>query len=287
MAIVSVTLLSDRTYNITKDGREAHDDYRIISDIANESGVVVRFAVDPDTNLAVPQRGQAYPNDNGLRVHDVKIKQGDIDNREIWTAGIDYKTGDPQNVAESPLDRPAIVSWDDAETTEPVYTDRNDEPIINSSGETYDPPVQRPFWDLMITVQRNVASHNPIAALAYRGTVNSSSFQIRGWTINPQKALLIGWSATEQFENNVYYAAETIRIACRGDGWKRNLLDQGYLELNGGNEAQVILDAQGMPLNQPVKLDGFGHRLAEGQPAVFKAYELFGYKDFNDIGLPA
>jgi hypothetical protein len=283
MAILSINLLPEREYNPNRSGRKATDQHLIISDIPNESPLAVELALAAVGIV----RGAAYEGiDAALLLRDIQIRQGNNDERKKWLATVEYETGESTATTEdeNPLDQPWQISWDDAETTEPIFEDALGLPIENSSGEIFDPPVTRLFFDQLLTVRRNVGNHNPAFARQFKGKVNSAPFNVDGQTINTGKALLIGWSGSSAVSNGVAYDEETIRIVMRDDGWIRNILDQGYTELVDGDN-RVMTDDQGLPLNQPVKLDGAGAKLAEGAPAVFLQKQVYKTINFSGIGL--
>ena len=289
MAITAVTLISGRNMRVQRDGRSAQQEYRVVSDDPNEPVENVRFAADPTTGLEVPRRGDWFEGtDIAMACTTLDIQQGDIDHRLEWRVVAGFETGVLATEQENPLDAPPEVVWDDMDSTEPVYVDRQGDPITNSAGETFDPPVSRLFFDSQVTVTRNVPFHDQAFALSYKGKANAGSFNVDGHLVNPEKALVVGWSGQNGLiQNGFTYARETIRIALRGDGWKRNLLDQGYTERDGANRQQVIKDDSGAPMNQPVKLDGAGHRLEEGAAAVFLVKEVYDVIDYSGINLPA
>lgn len=295
MTITSVALKSRKMRSGVGE-RTAEDIYQVITDNPKESLNTIRTATDPSdpgrTNifLYVPERGDQYEaTDTALRVKEVDVQQPeDVGERISFTVRVLYSTGVVGDEEENPLDEDPIVNWDDQETSEPVFEDNAGNAIINSAGQTFDPGVEKQVYDALVTIQRNIEEYDEVTASTYRGKVNADQFFIRGASspIAVGVAKVVSYRGAQATKNGVSYWVETIIIATRADGWTRHILDEGYATRNGSDELVTKLDANNLPTNQPVLLDGAGDELAFGDPAVFMDYDLEDTVNFSGMGLP-
>lgn len=288
MAVTSVNLIN-RQYHSGQDGRTATDTYRVLVD-ASADGNEIRLASDGTTTI--PLRGEAYSaSDPKLRVESVDPSLESAPEYKSWLVTVGYTTGEirDDNELENPLDARPVVSVSDTATSEPWFEDINGAAITNSAGETFDPPVMKDVYDATFTITRNILQYDEVTAEAYRGKINSLSFNIRGASspIAAFKAKIVSYTGQEVVTGDFNYWTETIVIATRRDGWKRRLLDHGYATKNPiTGELTVIKDPEGAPLNEPILLNGSGQKLPPNAPAVFLVKELDDYVDFNNLNLP-
>lgn len=288
MAVTAVNLI-DREGDADGNDRSATDTYRVQVDAVADMNEI-RLASDGTTTI--PLRGDAYSaSDPRLRVKKVTPRLEKAPDIKSWLVTVEYTTGNVtnENEAENPLDARPVVQWSDNATSEPWFEDIYDQALTNSAGEVFDPPIQKDIYDATVTITRNVLFYDEVTAEAYRGRVNNFSFPIRGASSNIAafKAKIISYTGQEQVAGDFNYWTETIVIATRRDGWKRRLLDHGYSTRDpiSGNKT-LAKDVEGLPLNEPILLNGSGQKLPANAPAVFLVKELDDYVDFNNLNLP-
>jgi hypothetical protein len=238
----------------------------------------------------------------------------------VWTATLEYgpwnplehtTTGDPTN---QPL-RPRFTSTN---TPQIVYEDVDGNPVVNSAGDYFDPPIERDFPRWTLTVVRNEASPTMATIGPYANRINEAAWN--GFPPKTVKLSPIQLPAPEfsQFTGNLYYPIEYV-FEINFDGWTKNVLNQGYRELSSTGKLIPIL-VGGTPASSPVMLDRNGHALitpgyldssgglAPDEPAgttdyidgtgtgtgtattvVVNAYEIYRPLDFTllDNGIPA
>lgn len=288
MAITEVKLI-DREGDADGSSRTATDTYRVLVDAVSDMNDI-RAASDGTTTI--PLRGEAYSaSDPKLRVRKVTPRLERPPEYRSWIVTVEYTTGDvvDENSAENPLDARPVVQWSDNATSEPWFEDIYDQAITNSAGEVFDPPIQKDIYDATVTITRNVLLYDEVTAEAYRGRVNNASFAIRGASSNIAafKAKIVSYTGQEQVSGDFNYWTETIVIATRRDGWKRRLLDHGYSTRDPiTGDKTLVKDVEGLPLNEPILLNGSGQKLPVNTPAVFLVKELDDYADFNNLNLP-
>lgn len=241
--------------------------------------VLVSSVDDPpilaETADGIPRLGEAYPGYEFLRVSKVDAAV-DSTSELVYIVNVDYSnsvSGNESGDTENPLLQPPEISWDFEESNEPVYQDGDGIPILNSAGQTFDPPIELEVADPVLTITRNESSFNAAMAVLYANVVNSDSF----WG-PPGQAKMKPITASRGFKNNIYYWRVTYRIVFRpnypngNSGWTRNILDEGRYELkNTANGPQLIpIMNAGAPASDPVLLDGSGSVLAVGSDPIFR-----------------
>jgi len=236
----------------------------------------------------IPRRGQSHPQDSWLVCKDVHISQ--------WLSPVMAKivarfelrgetTGDGDY--DSPLKMPAEISYRWETSREPIDEDANGEPIVNSSGEPFDPPIEENFEDLVMTITQNEATFDPAKFTNYNGRTNSKEFGGFAAGLVKMKAP----TGDEQQQGAAKYFRVTWTFVVRNDGWKRRQLDRGFRELvgvdaDGKPKYTQIKDTDGNPISEPALLDGNGRKLAKGHPAVWLNFQTKKTADFNDVCKP-
>lgn len=294
MAVLSVKLRK-RSMNATEGKRSAIDEYQVVVGAVTDDPNVVRTAVDPNTNLAVPQRGDPYsPNDAGLLCKTVDIQQEhEVDFQAyIVTCTFETGSGTTPTETENPLDIPPRVRWGHIGQNEQIYLDRNGEPIVNSAGQPFDPSIEDEIFDLLAIIQGNNAGFDPLFASQYMNAINSDSFSIRGQQVAPGVAKVIQFDADEATMNGIDYFAVTIGLRFRVDeeggntGWIRKILDNGTMALDADGIPRSIKDSDGTVITDPVFLNGQGLRLPSNGTPVFLNVDIRKLLPFAPLNLP-
>lgn len=215
-----------------------------------------------------------------------------------WRVKVDYTYYD------NPLAVPPKVSWRRVTTTEAVDRDVNGDPLLNSSKEPYDPPITEEYHDRVLRIEYNMASFNQAAYDQYIGSINSAAWVPASLTVGetivtfPKYTVkCLGIDGDPARVGNILFSRVVAEFQIRDDGlddggtpaaypigWRRRLLDQGFREIVDG-QPKAILDAEGNPLTNPVRLDGSGAKLADTADPVWNIYTTKKLKDFGDLGL--
>lgn len=162
--------------------------------------------------------------------------------------------------------------------------------IVNSAGQTFDPSIERVYYDLTITINRNEPDWDLARQVQYQNAINEDDFYIayrkRKYLIRKGQARMANIGAEGRFENSITFFEATYEIQIREDGWGRRVLDEGRMELNNGDIPQrPIRDSEGQPVTYPVMLDGVGQKLANGATPVFLEFTLNKQRVFGDLKL--
>jgi hypothetical protein len=253
---------------------------------------VARTANDGVT--AVPARGDAWSDtDTGLRCIGVDTGEPTEDSGQMFLVTADYSTATVADENENPLDDPDTWQLDYATSSEEKYVDRNNDTVTNSIGQTFDPPLQWEIDDAVVTITRNIAIDEFDLGMIIQSnnTINDSDFDLLGESI-PAGCARIRITARKANKNNIDYVILTFVVMLRAGtedeprGWVKRVLDQGYAEVDEDGNYTLVSDTRGMPLNQPVKLDGSGNQLPGGGPAAFLSVEGYAESDFSQYNLP-
>lgn len=276
MAVLSVTelqegtesqiALSDRTY-IRRYHVTTNDS--ITGKLLAEQAPEIPNIRDPltfvsgDLNVVddsrVVQSIRAVPIDDAPSVFEVTVRYGPV------PVAV-------ENEEDPTLDE-VEFSIDSFESEEPIYLDIDDNPIQNSAGETFDPPLTEVFVDMVITIVKNESDSGLLFRsklnLKYNNKINKTTFL----GIRPHRGLLKIRSVKER-RGEVKYWRTTYQILVRGGfGWDRHLIDEGFkfLQFSNVDEGDIQVeakDADGNVVNSPIRLDGQGKPLLPGSAAV-------------------
>lgn len=258
--------------------------FDVLTQTRNVGPFQVLLAEDPATGLAVPGDFDDYhAGDDTLSFAFVKSKNAKRDSQQplLWQVDVKYSSAtdiQQRQVAENPLDRPPVYSWDNTTYQKVAFKDKDGNPVVNSAGERFSPLPEMDDCRPVLRVERNEASFNEARAIDYQDAVNTDMF--RGF--DPGQAKVAKITGSTAFENSVHYWKVTYEIHFRREGWTLEVLDEGtyYLE---GDEKQVFLDARGQVM-QTGLLDGNGGKEAPGG-YTFLDFEVYKERPFNVMGL--
>jgi hypothetical protein len=165
------------------------------------------------------------------------------------------------NETEDPFNKAPVVHWQIGNTNEPVDSDVDGNPILNSVGDVVEGLTEE-FPTLHVAHTRPVGSYDIQKALAYGNKTNSDSFSIKGpngpMSVNQGQALCRSITA-EPYALDAEYVMETTLLEFREDGFKRRLLDQGYHGLyddSGTTRIDRFSNGKGELWALPVRLNG-------------------------------
>lgn len=173
----------------------------------------------------------------------------------------------------NPLEKPWEVDWGFVETNELIDRDVHGNPLRNSIGETFDPPITRPFSDLLLTIRRNEGDFNYLRAADYKDAVNADTF----YGFGPGCVRCVKYSGRRAFTGVMFYWQVTYAFQIRRGSWLRRILDQGYKTkkmVEGVEKTVKIEDDEGNIVSQPWALNGNGYRVETELINLLWAYWL-------------
>lgn len=194
---------------------------------------------------------------------------------------------------ENPLSRPPDISYKGTKSTVVYTVDSEGKPVLNSSDEPFEEPLEKDDTRPTLTITRNEAKFVFANAVEYQDAVNQDVF----FGADPGKAKIQDISAKYVVEGVYAYWNVTYEIQFRRDGWLDKVMDRGYRSktrqtLPDGSLArrrfdyEQLTDANGQPLTKPVKLDGQGKPLEDGKDAVYLDFKPYKILPFKKLRLP-
>ncbi len=264
-----------------------------------------------------------------------------VDNFEksktVFIATATYST-DPIVAAGSPYNDPAEISWNTEQVSRIYQFDQSGNAVLNSANQAFVPGVQDSDAYWVASVKKNV-TYVPFWILNFRNAINNAPFVIDNKTVKQY----CGWMKNLKIGHIQYRAVGTNQVAFRAlefsigiksgapwgkgtqgalpgvggaapagptvpilDDWRRYILDEGNMTINGNqavqgnpnlpNYGQLLpnLNADGTTSRVKVLLDGKGQKLTgnpnppnNGNPssAVFIVYTLKTLQNFNQLPL--
>lgn len=133
-----------------------------------------------------------------------------------------------------------------------------------------------------------------LQAADYKDSLNDDFF----WGFTAGHVRITDISSNSVWDNGQFYWRTTYQFAFKPankwpHGWDIELLDQGTRswQINPNPPPvmhfALVLDANGMPLNQPVPFNGSGDPLgSSSEPMVYRVWQLYPRKDFSALNLP-
>lgn len=171
--------------------------------------------------------------------------------------------------------------------------------VTNSANVPYDPPLERENSIRVIRITRNSKESNYGTYAKYKNTVNSDAFSINksayGFRLElrPFFAKFTDFGQSFAIENKVRYWRETIEVQIHPRGWRRQIPDRGLMRRltegdkdDAGNTISAgditdgwvhhtpIKDKDGLPITEPVLLDGNGKPIGPSRPTVWLIYSV-------------
>lgn len=280
MAVISVQLThSGREGGVNeRDERRYRQQYLAITDDPHDG--VPTVGGDP----RIPKLFMFYstPNETDFDAGCISVEPRQRpDSRYVWDVEVLYSTVfDVRD--EDPLRRLPDVFWGSIKSTEVVWRDRNGKGIVNSAGDYFDPPLERPVSRRRLMIVRNEAHHDPQLGVDFEDAVNQKTFL--GFPPNTVKVEDI--SARTVREGRRRYDEAGYEFHVKKDGWTLRPLDQGRREGQRKTIRETDEDGNFAPVGDPVPLDGAGKVLLNPSPATVKfgAFDVFPEKDFDVLG---
>jgi len=217
----------------------------------------------------VPMLGEAHPTEPWLfvsKLNPVRVQP------QMVKVTVQYTS------IEDPLNQSPVWEWGILESQEPIDRDKSDNPIDNSAGEPFDPPITTDVVDLVLRYSRNEATFDPVIAQSYINAVNTTTFL--GFAPGKAKCKKrVGRPA--RYASGFYYPVEMEFHFRTKDTFARKFLDAGFRDSDG----KLFVDTNGKPLNQPIKLNGSGEKLRDGADPVFLTFDIKKEANLNDLNI--
>lgn len=243
------------------------------------------------TASGVPSYGDPHPQDSTATARSIDAAPiGDA--RDVFQVVVEYSNdGEFTAPQVNPLDRAPEIDYSSDEATEDYFLDASDDSraVVNSSGEPFENSLTRERGGMVITVVRNEANHDAVAADAFSNTCNSDPVLLDGTTYAPGTLKLSPIRATKVTEtfngSEVVYYRRTFVLKARAEGWDDSALDVGLNELRSG-QLVPITDAAGLPVRRPYPLESGAAKPEPTDPADVLSFRPYARVSFAPLNLP-
>jgi hypothetical protein len=298
MTVTSVRQLTDTGGDDNEGGVTAVRTYRVTTNNVSDTWETIRSA------SGIPSNGDSYASGSSMIVVNRSAKRV-TERKDKWHVTVNYDI--PRNSDGSPAGGSGGVENEIPEysrTTETEWeyrdVDLDNLPIANSAKEPFTPPLEFPQTIAVYTIARNRLTFDDAGSLPYINAVNSAAFNVTApnlnWGFPAETALMTRYDSVRRFRADIgYYYRVTWEIKYREDGWRKFLLDQGFMMLDADEvplsyaPAKTIKGSDGLPISSPRLLDGAGGLLADGAAPVFvpagNGFRRFNLVDFSSLPL--
>ena len=235
---------------------------------------------------------QPHPYDLNAKVTKVSVaivarfEKGD-DKGIIWEATVEYGPI-PTNVRPGgPLAQPPTWRLEAIPVLLPAFVDKNGDPILNTAGDPFDPPLERPKTNRRLTVTRNEVAPNFAAIQEVENKTNDAPWLL--WDTGQVVALPIEIPERlydQEAQQRYYPMRYSFDIDL--DGWKKEVVNSGFNGLDSSGNSVRLFDKAGQELTEPAFLDDAGHQLAHPITAaniVILEFELLDSTYFGIFNL--
>lgn len=291
--------------------------FEVLSDALSDWPMGIRNAEDPGSGPDIPRIGAQHPTVTYMRVRHVtpepvtNVTMSNGNAGWLFHVRVDYDTATDfsgssngsggqitegeLDFIENPLERPVQLSWNFekiqiAKTKCTLVNDNGGvdgdweaaDAIVNTAGQTFDPPLVDDLIVVAITLTRNESSFSLAHAREYVGAVNDDV-----WLGMPARSVkLDDLVVTRKFESNVWYWEHTYRLVVHPQNWDDVILNQGLAYIDAGS-LKIAKDADDLAHGQPVRLDFLGSIITN--PATASHYRHFRdttrEKPFDVLGI--
>jgi hypothetical protein len=260
--------------------------YRIETDTADDGPEVVLTALGLRYGDMYLLRND-LDHTSFLEEVDVQEESGENCNGKWWMVTLNYG---PFNAAEqaaddgNPLKAQPEISWGFRDIEEVIRVDFNGDPVVNTAGEPFDPPLTDNLPGPVMTITRNepIGTYSPRKAYEYRGAVNSDVFA--GEDPGFARVLQIGGKRAYHGTCGWYFQV-TYEFEFNPDGYTRRINSMGFREVGADGKLAHILTNQGTPISSPALLDQNGKWLSDpnAEPYVmeFRTRKQLPFAVFN------
>lgn len=207
--------------------------------------------------------------------------------RLVWLVDIEYasRSGPAENLTfDRPWNRRPRLRWGSYAVQLPLEEDRDGDPILNSAGDRYDPPLIVEIHRPTLSVTRYERRYDINKALDYIDTVNELTLMIGGLVTRAEGALLTRFEGADVEVDGVDCWQVDYEIIF-APTFKRRVLDCGFYALDGTKKTKVT-DGNNKDMTEPALLDGAGAVLGFGGTPVYLDFHVYRKVDFGPLGLP-
>ena len=232
-----------------------------------------------------------YPNSVSVELVDESVRFGTIVTPGVASYQIVYQHSTYESFSVMPWNRPADIEWEaGTDVSEVCYADIDDNPIVNSAGDFYDPLPTRPVRGGKVRISYALQSNPGNALLSLAKTCNASAFFGAGARTGYLAS--IGSRRVVEVINgeSITYYQVTAEIQFSVNKWNYVPIDNGCRILNDDGDLVAYRDKSGEVVTSPVLLDGEGgYNDDPTNPVTYPdgdGYKIIEEADWSALNLP-
>lgn len=274
MSVTSVKLKSSKA-SADLQGKKEDRVYVVVCSSASDTATTARTAA------GIPQIGAVHPTDSAMFCLTNGADYVE-DSAYVFEVTVQYATPTPQQQQQQeadPDDDPVEFSCRGVEVTYPMHVDADGTPVINTAGDSFDPPPNGLTYDEENVVVRSQTTIDPELISSYRGAVNADEFTIimqdgTSRTFAAKSCRMGNITYQLATRNGITYWKVSYPILWREptddngyEPWRIGVLNEGYRELVG--TSLVDCTVGGKRATHPVKLNSSGRMYSDQSAANF------------------
>lgn len=228
----------------------------------------------------IPRLFDPYPGEAYARVQSIQPRNIN-DDPHFWEVIVNYSS---EVLDKIPWFRPFEIKrttqiYQKAIERTQIFPLRKRRAIVNSTGDQFDPPLEIDDCRQVLSITRNVQTYDADAIIALLNTTNATPLFGSG----EDEYKFSSFGEERLFEKPYLYYKLSCEFHFSRDGWKRKVLDRGYREYHLLDPEPVAIrdPSTGLPVSQPVLLDGHGQKLPRGGEPVFLEFVVYPEEDWD------
>lgn len=258
------------------------------------------------TASGIPALSAAHPGDSGARVRSIQAKRLSEDGRLLWIVTVTYSSSTATTATpDDPTDRDPVITLS-SRKVEIIPTARYNGSawvtgILNTAGDSFDPPPAIQKSLAVITIQMNLSAFTVATKLTYEDTVNSATITVAGQSFTARQLYMEDITCRQATENGVDYYDTTYTILAAdinsanvgsgGDAVATNthdlvLLNQGYFQVVSSTKAPCLILQTGEPATTPQLLAADGTQLSLAGSPVWLSFRVRREQAWSGLSLP-
>lgn len=236
--------------------------------------------------------GEQHPNDILTFCTEASVAS---ENASPWWSLATYTYSSKWELAENPINDPAVITWTTEQYQEPLVYDNDHKAVLNSAGDPFDPPYMKDQSRRVCKIIKNVASV-PAWFLDYEDAINSDTPTVDGVVLEEGK-----WKCQrpsigkKEYRNGTAFREVQLELHYSKRGWSTEILDAGFRQITVTGVTLAGLPAytrsniltHGQKPTSPVPLNGSGVPIAEPSlsNAVFREFDTYTSLPFSALPL--
>lgn len=297
MAVVHVFETNkERSMQDARKGDTATRSFIVIMDDKNDGAAVAKTASDPEPGGdSIPSLGALHDDNTAIKVD--KVDAQPTASRLIFEVLVFYVSS-LYTPAPDPTDDPWDIDWGGKKVKEIVThtklttsTDGNNlgvgtgEPIMNTAGDWFDPPLQEDQDLLLCVLSKNMNSYDVVSYKAFVNKINDASVTIADYVAAKWSAKVVSITGDKRFDRDSEYWRVVFHVLFKEELWIRKVKNVGLQWKDGsGKKNHIVVNGTRVEEPHPLNADG---TYTEANPThYYLQMATLNEAAFSGLGLP-